>query len=311
MLDFDTFLTTLYVMVDDFCKSLPRQSRGGRPTHLSLSELVTLALVSQWRLWESERDFYRWARRHLLKAFPKLPDRTAFNRLMRANYQVIIYLFLSLSERLQPKQCAYEALDATAIVTRNAKRRGWGHLAGLSDLGYSNRVGWYHGFHLLVSVTPQGVITGYGFAPASTKDQKLAETFLGLRATASSQLPSVGNPKSDYYVVDKGFEGAKWRQHWQIDYAAKVVGAPKRSRSKDVAPTWPRELRRWVASIRQIIETVNGKLLKSFRLESERPHDLLGLAARLAAKVALHNFCFWLNQALGRPGLSLSELIAW
>jgi hypothetical protein len=140
MLDFDTFLITLYVMVDDFYKSLPRQSPGGRPTHLSLSELVTLALVSQWRIWESERDFYRWASRHLLKAFPTLPNHTAFNRLMRANYQVIIYLFLSLSERLQPKQCAYEILNATAIVTRNVKRRGWGHLAGLSDLGYSN--GW-------------------------------------------------------------------------------------------------------------------------------------------------------------------------
>jgi hypothetical protein len=76
-------------------------------------------------------------------------------------------------------------------------------------------------------------------------------------------------------------------------------------------PTWPKALRKWVASIRQIIETVNGKLLKNFRLESERPHDLLGFAARLAAKVSLHNFCFWLNPQLGRPGLSLSELIAW
>jgi hypothetical protein len=92
-----------------------------------------LAIVGQWRIWESERDFYGWANRHLLTAFPTLPDRSAFNRLLRANYEVIIYFFLSLSDQLQPQWCEYEALDATAIVTRNAKRRGWGHLAGLSD----------------------------------------------------------------------------------------------------------------------------------------------------------------------------------
>lgn len=311
MVDFDTFLTTLYVMVDDFCKYLPTRPKAGRKTQLSLSELVTLVIVGQWRVWESERDFYGWVCRHLSKAFPTLPDRTNFNRLERANYEVIIYFFLSLSDHLQPQGCEYEALDATGVVTRHAKRRGWGHLAGLSNLGYSNRVGWYHGFHLLVSVTPQGVITGYGFGPGSTKDQKLAETFLALRAGDASQMPSIGNPKSDYYVVDKGFEGAKLRQHWQNDYNAKVVGAPKRSRAKEAEPIWPKGLRRWVASIRQIIETVNGKLLKSFRLESERPHDLIGFMARLAAKMALHNFCFWLNRELGRPEISLSQLIAW
>jgi hypothetical protein len=311
MLDFDTFLTTLYVMVDDFCKSLPSNVGPGRPTKLSLSELVTLVIVGQWRIWESERDFYSWATRHLSQAFPNLPHRSAFNRLMRANYEVIIYFFLSLASQLVPNGCDYEALDSTAIVTRNAKRRGWGHLAGLSDIGYSNRVGWYHGFHLLLSVTPQGVITGYGWGSGSSKDQKLAETFLALRTGRAGQMPSVGQAKSDYYVVDKGFEGTALRQHWQADYGAKLVGAPKRSRSQEAVPKWPKELRRWVASIRQITLTVNGKLLKSFRLESERPHDLLGLAGRLAGKVALHNFCIWLNRALGRPGLSLSELVAW
>ena len=48
-----------------------------------------------------------------------------------------------------------------------------------------------------------------------------------------------------------------------------------------------------------------------FRLRQERPHDLTGLQARLAAKVALHNFCLWLNRRLGRPGLAFADLIAW
>jgi hypothetical protein len=38
---------------------------------------------------------------------------------------------------------------------------------------------------------------------------------------------------------------------------------------------------------------------------------LKGFQARLAAKVALHNFCIWLNEQLGRPRLAFAELIAW
>src|SRR4029450_12131328 len=54
-------------------------------------------------------------------------------------------------------------------------RPGW--LPGLEDIGWSNRLGWYEGFHLLLAVNPVGAMTGFGFGPASTKDPPLAETF--------------------------------------------------------------------------------------------------------------------------------------
>jgi hypothetical protein len=44
-----------------------------------------------------------------------------------------------------------------------------------------------------------------------------------------------------------------------------------------------------VASIRQILESACQKLVNSFGLHRERPHELQGLQARLAARVALHN----------------------
>jgi len=63
--------------------------------------------------------------------------------------------------------------------------------------------------------------------------------------------------------------------------------------------------------LREIIETVNDKLLNTFRLARERPHDESGFAARLAAKVGLHNFCIWLNGQLGRAPLAFADLIDW
>jgi len=59
------------------------------------------------------------------------------------------------------------------------------------------------------------------------------------------------------------------------------------------------------------VETVHDKLQQTFRLDREWPHALSGLQARLAAKIALHNFCTWLNEQLGRPRLALADLVDW
>ena len=44
------------------------------------------------------------------------------------------------------------------MLVRDAKRRGEGWLAGSADIGWSNRLGWYEGFRLLVAVDPTGVV---------------------------------------------------------------------------------------------------------------------------------------------------------
>ena len=66
-----------------------------------------------------------------------------------------------------------------------------------------------------------------------------------------------------------------------------------------------------MASIRQIVESVYDKLFNTFGLEEERPHDMAGLRARLAARVALHNFCILLNEQLSRPRLAFADLLSW
>ena len=161
--------------------------------------------------------------------------------------------------------------------------------------------------HLLLAATPAGVITGYGLAPASTKDQPLAETLFAARRAPTAALPGVGAHSATPSVVDKGFEGYDLHQHWCGDYGAAVICLPKRNSLKP----WPRRLRRFVAGVRQIIETVNAKLHHAFGLSRERPHALAGAQARVAAKAALHNFCIWLNGQLGRPGLAFADLVDW
>lgn len=295
-------------MVDDFCKQcLAPDARPGPPAALSRSEVLTLAILGQWQPFGSERGFDRYAQRHLRGAFPTLPARSQFNRLLRRQVGVLVECFLYLVALLQAQRCAFEALDTTAAPTRDAKRRGRGWLPGLADIGWSNPLGWYEGFHVLVSVNPLGVITGFGCAPASTKDQPWAETFFALRYRSEVRLRSVGAPAQGPYVTDKGFEGQAWHEHWQHAYGAQGICPPKRNSSRP----WSRAWRRWLAGLRQVVETATATLHHLFRLDRERPHDLSGFQARLAAKMTLHHFCIWVNEQLGRPRLALADLLHW
>jgi hypothetical protein len=190
VLDPDTFLTVLYVMVDDFCKAfLPAEVRPGPEASLSRSEVVTLALFGQWGRFASEPDSWRFAQAKLRGAFPRLPNRSQFNRLLRIHHDAIVAFGLSFAR----SAADYEALDTLPVTVRQYKRRGRGWLAGQADIGFSKRISsWFCGFRVLTAVSPEGLVTGFAFGPASAKDQRLTDTLLALRETPQLRLLGVG-----------------------------------------------------------------------------------------------------------------------
>jgi hypothetical protein len=257
MVDTDTFLTTLYVVVDDFCKAaLPPERGGGPEPALSRGEVLTLAMFGQWQGFGSERGFYRYARRHLRPAFPTLPAREQFNRQMRRQHEALVACLLSLAQRLELQGAPDEALDSAAVPTRDAKRRGAGWLPGLADIGWSNRQGWFEGVRLLLATTPVGAVTGFALGPGSARDQSLAETFFALRRHPDTHGRGVGATAGGLYLTDKGFEGRDHHRRWQQAYQAAVFCPPKHTSPHP----WPKTWRRWLAGKRQIVETVLDKL---------------------------------------------------
>jgi hypothetical protein len=324
MLGWETFLTALYVMVDDFCHTVPPVRRPGPAPALSRSEVLTLALFARFRRFAGERDFYRWATEHLRTAFPQLPDRTQYNRQVRRYEGELAALALHLAREMRATHSAFEALDRTAAPVRNSKRRGRGWLPGQADFGMSNRSGWFFGFSILLAVQPEGIITGWGFGSGSAKDQPLAEAFFAARAERGAMrppcdqrqelpgeprvcLPSAGDPAERVYLADKGFQGRLRR--WREVYGAEVIAPPQNDQA--AKHPWPKGLRKALAGMRQIVETAIEKLEHAFGLLDERPHTLGGFSARLAARAALHNFCIWINRQLGRAGLAFADLVVW
>ncbi len=308
MLDILTFLLELYDFVEQYCRQhrIEHPRRGRRP-NLTCAEVVTLSVFAQWGRFQSERDFYRFARQWLLPAFPRLPDRSQFNRAQRQHQPLLQKVLQHLSDRLQGQEGSYEALDGSGVAVRNKQRRGSGWLPEYVSIGRCNRLGWYEGFHLLIACSPKGVVTGFGFGSANAKDQTLAEAFLYARASQNPKLKCAGKPAKSAYVADTGFEGYIRHQRWHDEYHADVVCPPR----MDYKQKWTRAQRRRLAARRQIIETVFDRLLNTFRLSRERPHAFSGFWARLTAKLVLHDFCIWINQKYDRRNLAFADLPGW
>src|SRR5690242_21886552 len=82
----DTFLTAVYVLVDEFCKqnpALPEEQTiwaTGRKRGLSRAEVVALSIFGQWSRFQSERGFWSFCEQRLRPLFPALPDRAEFVR---------------------------------------------------------------------------------------------------------------------------------------------------------------------------------------------------------------------------------------
>lgn len=122
MLDENTFLTILYVMADDFCKSyLKPQMCPGPKASLTVSEVIALGMYQQYWKFRSEREFYAYADRHLRGDFPNLPNRSQYNHLLRRHWRSMIAFWQFLVDSAQAQRGVFEALDTVPAPVCNVK----------------------------------------------------------------------------------------------------------------------------------------------------------------------------------------------
>jgi DDE family transposase len=272
--------------------SLP--NKPGRPALLAESEVLTLAILSQWPPFRSERDFWRFAWAHLRPYFPTLCTQGQLNRRIRALQPELRLLQRDFAEDLAQPSAVYRVMDTTlvpAMVRVRASRKGL--FLGQTSFGRSaSKTEWVYGFKAALVVDPNGVVTAFGLAPAASDERPIGEAL-------------VAEDHYDAYLADKGFTGLEWERRWMEIYGALVAAAPKnnsrRARSKAD--------RRWASGKRQIIEGVIGQLKDFFALERHRAKTLGGLLTRLAAKVVAYTCAQRINDSLGRPLRHLADLL--
>jgi hypothetical protein len=296
MLDLDSFLVSLYVLVEDWWKleHSSQPPRAGRPALLTDPEVITLAILAQWPRFRSERDFWRFAQAHLRPYFPKLCSQSQLNRRVRSVEPELRDFQRAVARTLCGVSEVYHVLDTTlipAMVRVRASRKGL--FCGQATFGRSaSKTEWVYGFKVALSVSPEGVICAFGLAEAASDDRPIGE-FL------------IVEDSQETYLADKGFTGVQWERRWLDLYGALVAATPKDNSKR----AWAKTDRRWASGKRQIIEGVIDQLKDLFALERHRAKTLGGLLARLAAKMAAYTCGQRLNDQLGRPLRHLADLL--
>jgi hypothetical protein len=286
----------LYVTVDDWWRASHASTppRPGRPALLTDSEVLTLAILAQWPRFRSERDFWRFAHAHLRPYFPSLCTQGQFNRRVRALEPELRALQRAFARDLTDPSAVYRVLDTTlipAIVRVRASRKGL--FCGQATFGRSaSKTEWIYGFKVALVVDPDGVVTVFGLAAASSDERPIGEAL-------------VARDRHEAYLADKGFTGVQWERRWLEVYGAIVAATPY----EDSRRAWPKTDRRWASGKRQIIEGVIYQLKDFFGLERHRAKTLGGLLARLAAKIAAYTCAQRINDSLGRPLRHLADLL--
>jgi hypothetical protein len=337
-MDLDTFVTTLYVRIDDWYKAelgvLMARPKGAAQ-QMSDSEVLTVAVAGQWRVgvpWYSERSLVRYMQRAGRQWFPGMLGRSQFNLRVRQLWGALVRLQQLLAEELRSPEDCYESVDCVPVRACSLAQAVKGsHWLWASRFGRGGNEGqWFYGEQLLSAVLPHsGAVTGWLLGPADLDDRWLMEAFVSQRqgerrlwgpgpdphqSRQRWQRPeqpllgphaSVGSGNPRPYLADGGFNGPRWSQHWQQSYLATVLTAPP-----DHAPrrwSWP--WKAWLAHHRQIVETVFARLNDVFGLQRLRAHSRWGQSTRLAAVMAAYNFGLWLNRLLGRPYGALPTLL--
>src|SRR5688500_7458971 len=242
-MDLDSFLVSLYVLVDDWWKldHALQPPKRGRPALLSDPEVLTLAILAQWPRFRSERDFWRFAWAHLRPYFPMLCTQDQLNRRIRALQPELRLLQRAFAQELACPSAVYQVMDTTlvpAIVRVRASRRGL--FCGQASFGRSaSKTEWVYGFKVALVVDPYGVITAFGLAPAASDERPIGDALLACDRYEA------------YYLADKGFVcHIEWERLWMELYGALVAATPKDNSRR----AWSKADQRWASGKRQIIE---------------------------------------------------------
>lgn len=327
--DIDTVLVAVYTEIDTLLSTTLAPVHPVRPgphPRMDDSEVLTLAIVGQWR-GSSERALVRWAAANLRAYFPVILSQSAFNRRVRALGPLCVKLMLALADLLDANQSPYQVVDTTPLPLLR-QCRGVRHrlFADEAAVGYggSDRQ-YFYGCSLLLAVAADGPITGFVIGPADTQERWLLDVLVVWRRTPTgvpwtvADIPrryrrgqgrrgptgprwwpdSVGTPGMGLYLADQGFRGDAWTEHWRADAGASVGIATQDD---------PQVVRQGHHHCRQVIETINGALDEVFHLAYPKAKTMWGVVCRVAAKCAACNLGIWLNRVFGRPDLALATL---
>ena len=294
----DIFLQ-IYVMLDDWYQAHATDFRKGQPgkkPDFSDSEMMTVMISMDYIPFPSERQYVEFVRANFLALFPDLLEQSQFNRRARQVAPLLEAFRQSCLLELGITLACEGLLDTKPIPVMGYRRsKKASEFAGSADYGYcASRKLHYYGYKLVTISTLSGIPIVYDLVPASTDERKAAETLL-------DQVSGF-----DIYG-DKGFLGNAW-QSKIYQQTGNTIWTPKR---KNQLQPQPKTFERWLNGIRLRIEGLFNEIQNLGKnVERLLAKTILGLCARIVAKMTSHLLKYMLRSKFGIDVISFSQISA-
>jgi hypothetical protein len=286
--DLDLLLTAVFCTADDL---LPEGRKNARRS-LTDAEVATLCVAQAVMDIPSDREFLAVAPSRLGSLFPKLPKQPGFHKRRRRLAKTIEWLIGVFAADCPGHSDPVVLLDSTPVECgRSVETVRRSELADACGYGYCrSHSRWFWGMRLHLCCAPDGTPRAAILAPADQPEREVALRLLPAALRGGEQI-----------VCDKGYAGREFAAEVEARFAAEVL-RPNRKNE----PEGPLHL----AMIRQRIESVFWTLKDRLGLERHRARTLVGLRARIAAKLLALAAGVWLNSWLGLPSRSFAQFAA-
>ena len=280
--------TNIFVIIDDiYNEIIPsgiRNRRTIKDSKLSDSEIITISIVGEFLTIDSEKSFFILLKREYKELFPRLGDRTRFNRTKRNLHLVISKIRGYISEFMQLYSKNVRVIDSMPIPVCEFGRAHFSKcFKGEASYGIcASKKETYFGFKFHALTTVDGFLTDYVITPANIDDRNAVWDLCDKYRSIS-------------IIGDKGYINKRLTPELKTEKDINLLFL-KRGNSKD---NYPKQIRQLIFKVRRRIETSFSQLTEQLNLNKVKSKSMLGFITRISIKVLGHNISFLINKLIG------------
>jgi Transposase DDE domain len=291
--DLNTFIVSVFCLVDDRLQGRPRLRQRGPTPKLSDAEVLTIEIVGEFLGIDTDKALYGYFRRHYAEWFPTLGEvhRTTFVRQAANLWKIKEALWQELLA-LVPHDPAFTLCDSMPLPACSFARAYRCHrFRGEAAFGKDTLLKQtFYGFRMHVRICWPGVITRFSVAAANVHELAVVSELV----EASSGI----------VIGDRNYHSPKTKEELAKSMGVELL-APYSSKKRDPTPKRSALLSR----LRYRIDTVFSQLTERYCIKRVWARDLWHLGSRLLRKVLSHTIALLFNHQLGNRPLQLSKLL--
>lgn len=280
--------TIIYTLIDDiYLEVTPIHIRNRRnigESNLSDSEIITIAILGEAFGLSSEKSWFNFIKREYIDLFPKIGDRTRFNRTKNNLHDTILNIQKNMLSLIGYEEDKLRIIDSMPIpVCEFGRAKFTKSFKGIASYGYcASKKETFFGFKLHALCTQNGFISDFVLTRANVDDREAVWDLVNQYADIS-------------IIGDKGYVNKRLSPELKNERQIKLIFM-KRDNDKN---QYTKDFRQIIFKIRRRIETSFSQLSEQFNVNKVLSKSITGLQTRITLKILSHNICYVINKLLG------------